>query len=94
MSDGLIPESPFTPTYSSPHMAPGASAYGTHHPIDRALGRAYRLKSLAGAARGSAPSHSERLMAAAQAAQSGHVQHHSAAMLQPTQFVSAGGPNG
>lgn len=63
---GLSAPHEYTPVYSSKHVAPGASAYGTTHPADVALGRAYRLQSLAGTASGGGEglSASEKLHAA------------------------------
>lgn len=64
-------EAKYTPTYSSMHMAPGRSAYGSTHPADIALGKAYRRRSMAAVARGEMTSHSSIATMAQSIIQSG-----------------------
>lgn len=59
---GQFNEGRLTPTFATPHMAPGGTVYGTQegdpgHEADKALAKAYRRKSLAATAKGSATSH-------------------------------------
>lgn len=56
----------------SQHPLPGASAFGTTSPVDKALGKAYRAKSLASVARGEGHSPGATLSAASAIAASGH----------------------
>ena len=71
-SGGGLEEGHFTPTYSSPHMRPGGSAYGSQHPIDKALGRSYRMRSLTNVARGESPSLSQAMTEASSIMAIGH----------------------
>jgi hypothetical protein len=89
---GGLPEGHFTPTYASTHLPPGSTAYGSTHPIDRALGRAYRLRSLHSASRGDRPTASSKITEASAIMRSGH-------MLHPQQFpqlhlTAIGAPSG